>query len=113
MQMRTGFVWVLLSMSLVLVVAGCVGCRQGDIVVRDDELWQRARQLSREYIIIDTHQDVPYRLGKKIEDISVRTGSGDFDYPRAREGGLDTVFMAVYIPSEYEETGGGRPWLIS
>jgi membrane dipeptidase len=108
MQMRTDFVWVLLSMSLVLVVAGCVGCQLGDVAVCDNELWQRARQLSREYIIIDTHQDVPYRLSEKMTDISVRTGSGDFDYPRARDGGLDTVFMAIYIPSEYEEKGGGK-----
>ena len=108
MHMRTGFVWVLLSISLMLVAAGCVGCRQGDVVVRDDELWQRARQLSQEYIIIDTHQDVPYRLKEKMEDISVRTASGEFDYPRAREGGLDAVFMAIYIPAEYEEKGGGK-----
>ena len=104
--MRIGFVWVLLGISLVLA-AGYVGCRL-IVVVRDDELWQKAGQLSREYIIIDTHQDVPYRLSKKMEDISVRTASGEFDYPRAREGGLDTVFMAVYIPAEYEEKGGGK-----
>jgi membrane dipeptidase len=56
--------------------------------------------------MIDTHQDVPYRLRKKMEDISKRTEGGNFDYPRAREGGLDAVFMAVYIPAEYEEKGG-------
>ncbi|MHC4566356.1 MAG: dipeptidase, partial [Planctomycetota bacterium] len=55
---------------------------------------------------IDTHQDVPYRLKKKMEDISKRTEGGNFDYPRAREGGLDAVFMAVYTPAEYEEKGG-------
>ena len=54
--MRIGFVWVLLGISLVLA-AGYVGCRL-IVVVRDDELWQKAGQLSREYIIIDTHQDV-------------------------------------------------------
>ena len=66
----------------------------------------RASELAREYLIIDTHQDVPYRLKKKMEDISRRTEGGNFDYPRAREGGLNAVFMAVYIPAEYEEKGG-------
>ena len=66
-----------------------------------------AKELAWKCIIIDTHQDVPYRIQKKKEDISQRTSGGDFDYPRAKEGGLDAVFMAVYVPAEYEEEGGG------
>jgi membrane dipeptidase len=66
----------------------------------------KASELAQKYLIIDTHQDVPYRLKKKMEDISKRTEGGNFDYPRAREGGLDAVFMAVYTPAEYEEKGG-------
>jgi len=41
-----------------------------------------------------------------MEDISQRTEKGEFDYPRARQGGLDVVFMAVYVPPEYEDKGG-------
>lgn len=66
----------------------------------------KANELAQKILIVDTHQDVPYRLKKKMEDISKRTEHGDFDYPRAREGGLDAVFMAVYVPAEYEEKGG-------
>ena len=66
----------------------------------------KANELAQKYLIIDTHQDVPYRLKKKMEDISKRAEGGNFDYPRAREGGLDAVFMAVYTPAEYEEKGG-------
>jgi membrane dipeptidase len=65
-----------------------------------------AKELARKCLIIDTHQDVPHRIQKKKEDISQRTSGGDFDYPRAREGGLDAVFMAVYVSPEYEEEGG-------
>jgi membrane dipeptidase len=65
-----------------------------------------AKEFAQTCIIIDTHQDVPYRLQKKMEDISARTPTGDFDYPRAREGGLDAVFMAVYVPADYEQDGG-------
>jgi len=66
----------------------------------------KARELAQKHLIIDTHQDVPYRLRKKMEDISQFTTGGNFDYPRAREGGLDAVFMAVFVPPEYEEKGG-------
>ena len=69
------------------------------------KLKEKAEELARKYMIIDTHLDVPYRLKKKMEDISERTAGGDFDYPRAKEGGLDVAFMAVYVPAEYEGTG--------
>lgn len=68
-------------------------------------LKKKAQELARKYMIIDTHLDVPYRLKKKMEDISERTAGGDFDYPRAKKGGLDVAFMAVYVPAEYEGTG--------
>ncbi|MEE8587540.1 MAG: dipeptidase, partial [Acidobacteriota bacterium] len=42
--------------------------------------------------------------------ISERTESGDFDYPRAREGGLDTAFMSIYVPAAYQETGGAKEY---
>ena len=69
------------------------------------KLKEKAEELAQKYMIIDTHLDVPYRLKKKMEDILVRTAGGNFDYPRAREGGLDVAFMAVYVPAEFEGTG--------
>lgn len=72
----------------------------------NDEANVKAKELAQKYMIIDTHQDVPYRLKNQMEDISQRTEHGDFDYPRARAGGLDAVFMAIYVPPEYEEEGG-------
>jgi membrane dipeptidase len=77
-------------------------------VMTDAQMKKKANELAKEFMIVDTHQDVPYRLMKKKEDISRRTEGGDFDYPRARQGGLDVVFMAVYVPAEYEDTGGAR-----
>jgi len=86
------------------LVAVCPGQTEktGDIELK---LKKKAEKLAQKYIIIDTHLDVPYRLKKKMEDISVRTAGGDFDYPRAKKGGLDVAFMAVYVPAEYEGTG--------
>ena len=74
----------------------------------EDELSDRARDLAREHVIVDTHIDVPYRLHDFDEDVSERTRFGDFDYPRAREGGLNVAFMSIYIPVSYQETGGAK-----
>ena len=71
----------------------------------DAELQQQAKKLAQDIIIIDTHLDVPYRLHKKMEDISQRTEKGNFDFPRAMVGGLNVPFMAIYIPAERESAG--------
>jgi len=69
--------------------------------------------LSQELLIVDSHQDLPYRLilqqGTKQEcDVAERCEQGHFDYPRARQGGLDGVFMAAYVPAKYEQDGGAK-----
>jgi membrane dipeptidase len=79
--------------------------KKGDIEL---ELRKKAQDLAHKYMIVDTHMDVPYRLKKKMEDISEKTEGGDFDYPRATKGGLNAAFMAVYVPAEYEGTGNAK-----
>ncbi len=69
---------------------------------------QQAQKLAQEFIIVDGHIDVPYRLKSNWQDISQKTESGDFDYPRAKKGGLDAPFMSIYIPARYQKTGGAK-----
>ncbi len=69
---------------------------------------QQAVDLAQKFIITDGHIDVPYRLNKLMEDVGARTAQGDFDYVRARQGGLDAPFMSIYVPSSYQETGGAK-----
>ncbi len=69
---------------------------------------ETAARLAQELLIVDTHVDVPYRLVEHWEDISVRTEKGDFDFPRAREGGLNAPFMSIYVPASFQETGGAK-----
>ena len=71
-------------------------------------LEQLAAKIAKENIIIDTHIDVPYRLEHEYEDVSKATEKGDFDYPRAVQGGLDAPFMSIYIPSKLQKTGGSK-----
>ncbi|MDX1677440.1 dipeptidase [Arsukibacterium sp.] len=68
---------------------------------------QRAGEIAQNSLIIDTHIDVPYRLYKDWEDVTKATARGEFDYPRARQGGLNVPFMSIYIPAAFERTGGG------
>jgi len=70
-------------------------------------LAERAQQIAQQQMIIDTHIDVPYRLQEDWEDVTKATKRGDFDYPRAKAGGLDAPFMSIYIPASYEKKGGG------
>jgi len=58
---------------------------------------ERAIRLAHEYIVVDGHVDIPYRLKNRYEDISERTKKGEFDYPRAWEGGLEAPFMSIYF----------------
>lgn len=73
-------------------------------------LYQQAVVLAQRFIIIDGHIDLPYRLqiknfrfDREYLGIPISTDDGDFDYERARKGGLDAPFMAIYIPSSYQE----------
>lgn len=66
---------------------------------------EKARQLAADTIIIDTHIDVPWRLMMDWEDLTKAAQRGDFDYERARAGGLNAPFMAIYVPSSYEDNG--------
>jgi membrane dipeptidase len=75
----------------------------------DYKLKARANELAQKFIITDGHIDLPWRLHKNgYEDISVRTPGGDFDYVRAKQGGLDAPFMSIYVPATYQVTGGAK-----
>ena len=76
---------------------------------QDKAMLAKAQRLAQQYIIVDTHIDVPYRLKMKFEDISKLTPDGNFDYVRAKQGGLKAPFMSIYIPAEYAYGKEGKP----
>ena len=63
---------------------------------------QESLALAQEIIIADTHVDLPYRLEANYENVLESTNAGDFDFPRARSGGLNAPFMSIYTPAELE-----------
>lgn len=68
----------------------------------DKNIETKAQQISQKYIIIDSHIDLPNWLYEEFNDISKLTNTGDFDYNKAKEGGLDAPFLVVYVPPKYE-----------
>jgi membrane dipeptidase len=53
-------------------------------------------------LLLDTHIDTPTRLVDDWEDVSSRASRGEFDFERARAGGLDGAFMSIYIPAKFD-----------
>jgi len=70
-----------------------------------DDLDQAAAGIAHQNIIVDTHIDTPYRLSQRWEDVTSATERGEFDYDRARKGGLDVPFMSIFTPASAEAEG--------
>jgi membrane dipeptidase len=78
----------------------------------DSTLRTKANELAQQFIITDGHVDLPYRLRvqnfrleREYLGIPVETDKGDFDYVRAKAGGLDAPFMSIFIPASREDNG--------
>jgi len=67
----------------------------------DQRAVQRARELHKQILTIDTHVDTPLHMLDGDFDLSQRhdpRGRGaKLDFPRMREGGLDAAFFAVFL----------------
>jgi membrane dipeptidase len=101
------------SLATVLLAAAPSGLARGSAEPDDPAVQDRASALARRILILDSHMDVPYRLMNRMVDISERTFTTDFDYPRAREGGLKAAFLAVYVPQQLEQKGGALQHALS
>jgi membrane dipeptidase len=96
-----------ITLSTLLLLAILVSCQsEKPIANSDDNLRSEAKKLADKFIIVDGHVDLPYRLKVKnfqLEreylGIPVSSKEGDFDFERARKGGLDAPFMAIYVPA--------------
>jgi membrane dipeptidase len=91
-----------------LILLACSG-EKSTSTPNDDHLRAKANHLAQQFILADTHVDLPYRLSikrfrleRQYLGIPVSTTEGDFDFERAKKGGLDAPFMSIYIPSEYQ-----------
>lgn len=95
----------LLAAVSFLLLTGLLLTSCGEPAEPGPQASERASALARQYLLVDTHVDVPYRLHNGYVDVSRATDDGDFDYPRAVAGGLDALFMSIYIPAAVDEAG--------
>lgn len=65
---------------------------------------EAARALARDAIIVDTHIDAPSELMKQWLDLA-QAQPREFDFPKAREGGLDVAFMSIYTSPGQDADG--------
>jgi membrane dipeptidase len=69
----------------------------------------KAEELAHRYVLIDGHVDLPTVLSEKKfvpgrdKDTILNTRRGDFDYTRAKAGGLTAPFMSIYVSSRYQK----------
>ncbi len=92
--------------AVVLTMTACSREPEPELVVED--LGANAVELARSTLVVDGHVDYPYRQVDEPADISVLADGRNFDYVKAKEGGLDAPFMSIYIPSSYQESGGAK-----
>jgi membrane dipeptidase len=110
----------LITRALAAGLLGLLGCERldashppsaavaGPIV----DLHARADALAHSFIILDGHVDLPMRVtdvvaqGHAHPDVHLHTDDGDFDWARARAGGLDAPFMSIYTPAAYQDQPG-------
>ncbi len=91
--------------SAIVLVAGLAlaACGTSERAIRD-----QAENLAQRHLIVDTHIDAPIWLRNENVDLGAPTPARQFDFPRARTGGLDVAFMSIYTPASAALDGTSR-----
>lgn len=74
----------------------------------NDPLMERAQQIHDRAVVVDTHVDTPLLMSGRGLDIGVRNDFGRVDLPRMAEGGLDAIFLAVFVSNELDDRNPSR-----
>lgn len=70
----------------------------------DQSVETKAQQIAQKYIIVDSHVDLPNWIFEEFNDVSKLNYDGNFDFNKAKKGGLDSPFLAVYVSPRHEGT---------
>lgn len=88
----------------------CQRIKKPQLKTSPDPTYEYAVELAHRFIITDGHIDLPWRLSvnnfkltREHIDIPIQSDEGDFDYVRAKAGGLDAPFMSIFIPASFQE----------
>jgi membrane dipeptidase len=76
-----------------------------------DTVDERARRVHARAIVVDAHNDLPWRIREQGDldvsrlELETRSAKGHTDIPRLREGGVDVQFWAAYVPVWFIDAG--------
>jgi membrane dipeptidase len=79
----------------------CLVCLFAGAMVAQPHIPEGAQKLHREALVFDGHVHVIDRQFYLGGDIGKRVVDGQFDLPRAQEGGIDAMFFSIFITEEY------------
>jgi len=74
----------------------------------DSSLYKKALELSKEIFIVDTHIDLPDWIFDENFDASTLISSDQFDYIKAKQGGLNLAFLAIFTSPRQAEEGTSK-----
>lgn len=95
--------------SLLLGLLSCFLFASG---LHSDGIKERAERLHRSSLLVDGHNDLPWRLREEHDltlahtDLAVAQPKFHTDIPRLRQGGVGGQFWSVYVPASLMHTGG-------
>ena len=70
-------------------------------IAAQPQISERARKLHHAAFVFDGHVHVIDRQLYHGGDIGDRVADGQFDLPRAKEGGIDAMFFSIFVTEEY------------
>ena len=84
----------------------CLSLMTVNVLADPASIKEQALEIAQKYVLVDSHIDVPYRVENGWVDVTKATEGGDFDYPRAKKGGLNLPFMSIFTPAGMEKEDG-------
>jgi membrane dipeptidase len=67
----------------------------------ETQMSDRAKTLHEDALVFDAHVHVVDRQFYHGGDMGQRVNDGQFDLPRAKEGGLDAMFFSLFVTEQY------------
>lgn len=101
---------MLRTILFLTLLCSCFACARHRLA---DSQLRHVRRILNTTPIVDTHIDFPWYLVEQEQwykpgytAIALKNPAGDFDFERARQGGLYGPFMSIYIPAKYQQEPG-------
>ena len=63
----------------------------------EERLIRSANKIQASILTVDSHCDTPLELIENGINLGIKNNTGNVDFPRMKEGGLDAAFFAVFI----------------